>query len=154
MNADPIIEKFLADICTAFPEICPRMERYDDYMTMDKMQAFAEATTEVFRRGAKETGVPIGIVTGFDSGDLFHLGTLQSDGFKATDGPMICALIICGRRAHHPLASRARRHPHPCRRRRFAMDVQEYKANKKKRLGEEGARPERIRYKPVSRGIT
>lgn len=31
---------------------------------------------------------PIGIVTGFDSGDLFHLGTFQHNGFKATDGPM------------------------------------------------------------------
>ena len=32
---------------------------------------------------------PIGIVMGFDSGDLFQLGTLQSDGFKATDGSMV-----------------------------------------------------------------
>ena len=28
---------------------------------------------------------------------------------------------------------------------------QEYEADKKKRLGEEGAKPKRIRYKPVTR---
>jgi sulfate-transporting ATPase len=33
----------------------------------------------------------------------------------------------------------------------FAGNYQEYEADKKKRLGEEGAKPKRIRYKPVSR---
>ncbi|MBL8471487.1 MAG: energy-dependent translational throttle protein EttA [Rhodocyclaceae bacterium] len=33
----------------------------------------------------------------------------------------------------------------------FAGNYQEYEADKKKRLGEEGARPKRIRYKPISR---
>ncbi|MGO9443402.1 MAG: energy-dependent translational throttle protein EttA [Thiobacillaceae bacterium] len=33
----------------------------------------------------------------------------------------------------------------------FAGNYQEYEADKKKRLGEEGARPHRIRYKPISR---
>ncbi|HYG13519.1 MAG TPA: energy-dependent translational throttle protein EttA [Methylophilaceae bacterium] len=33
----------------------------------------------------------------------------------------------------------------------FAGNYQEYEADKKKRLGEEGARPRRIRYKPISR---
>lgn len=28
---------------------------------------------------------------------------------------------------------------------------QEYEADKKRRLGEEGAKPKRIRYKPISR---
>jgi sulfate-transporting ATPase len=31
------------------------------------------------------------------------------------------------------------------------MVDQEYEADKKKRLGEEGAKPKRIRYKPISR---
>jgi hypothetical protein len=57
MDTDPIVEKFLADICAAFPEIRSRMERHDDYMTTSKMQEFAEATTEAFGHGAKETGV-------------------------------------------------------------------------------------------------
>jgi sulfate-transporting ATPase len=33
----------------------------------------------------------------------------------------------------------------------FNGNYQEYEADKKKRLGEEGARPKRIRYKPISR---
>ncbi|MBK6287669.1 MAG: energy-dependent translational throttle protein EttA [Gammaproteobacteria bacterium] len=33
----------------------------------------------------------------------------------------------------------------------FAGNYQEYEADKKKRLGEEGAKPHRIRYKPISR---
>ncbi len=34
----------------------------------------------------------------------------------------------------------------------FAGNYQEYEADKKKRLGEEGAKPKRLRYKPISRG--
>ncbi|MDP2057222.1 MAG: ATP-binding cassette domain-containing protein, partial [Thiobacillus sp.] len=33
----------------------------------------------------------------------------------------------------------------------FPGNYQEYEADKKKRLGEEGAKPRRIRYKPISR---
>ena len=33
----------------------------------------------------------------------------------------------------------------------FPGNYQEYEADKKKRLGEEGAKPKRIRYKPISR---
>ncbi|MFM7783973.1 MAG: ATP-binding cassette domain-containing protein, partial [Gammaproteobacteria bacterium] len=33
----------------------------------------------------------------------------------------------------------------------FAGNYQEYEADKKKRLGEEGAKPKRIRYKPIAR---
>jgi energy-dependent translational throttle protein EttA len=33
----------------------------------------------------------------------------------------------------------------------FAGNDQEYEADKKKRLGEEGAKPKRIRYKPITR---
>ena len=33
----------------------------------------------------------------------------------------------------------------------FPGNYQEYEADKKKRLGEEGAKPKRIRYKPVTR---
>ena len=33
----------------------------------------------------------------------------------------------------------------------FAGNYQEYEADKKKRLGEEGAKPKRIRYKPITR---
>jgi sulfate-transporting ATPase len=33
----------------------------------------------------------------------------------------------------------------------LTLIVQEYEADKKKRLGEEGAKPKRIRYKPISR---
>ena len=33
----------------------------------------------------------------------------------------------------------------------FDGNYQEYEADKKKRLGEEGAKPKRIRYKPISR---
>jgi sulfate-transporting ATPase len=33
----------------------------------------------------------------------------------------------------------------------FAGNYQEYEADKKRRLGEEGAKPRRIRYKPISR---
>ena len=35
---------------------------------------------------------------------------------------------------------------------RLALNhYQEYEADKKKRLGEEGAKPKRIRYKPIAR---
>ena len=33
----------------------------------------------------------------------------------------------------------------------FIVAYQEYEADKKRRLGEEGAKPKRIRYKPISR---
>ena len=33
----------------------------------------------------------------------------------------------------------------------FNGNYQEYEADKKKRLGEEGAKPKRIRYKPITR---
>jgi sulfate-transporting ATPase len=33
----------------------------------------------------------------------------------------------------------------------FDGNYQEYEADKKKRLGEEGAKPKRIRYKPITR---
>jgi len=33
----------------------------------------------------------------------------------------------------------------------FNGNYQEYEADKRKRLGEEGAKPKRIRYKPISR---
>jgi sulfate-transporting ATPase len=33
----------------------------------------------------------------------------------------------------------------------FPGNYQEYEADKKKRLGEEGAKPKRIRYKPIIR---
>jgi sulfate-transporting ATPase len=33
----------------------------------------------------------------------------------------------------------------------FDGNYQEYEADKKKRLGEEGAKPKRIRYRPISR---
>jgi sulfate-transporting ATPase len=33
----------------------------------------------------------------------------------------------------------------------FTGNYQEYEADKKKRLGEEGAKPKRIRYKPITR---
>jgi len=33
----------------------------------------------------------------------------------------------------------------------FAGNYQEYEEDKRKRLGEEGAKPKRIRYKPISR---
>ena len=33
----------------------------------------------------------------------------------------------------------------------FAGNYQEYEEDKRKRLGEEGAKPHRIRYKPISR---
>jgi sulfate-transporting ATPase len=63
-----------------------------------------------------------------------------------------CALVISPR----PLVPRPHLHPHPGGRRRFAVDFfagnyQEYEADKKKRLGEEGAKPKRIRYKPITR---
>ena len=32
---------------------------------------------------------PIGVVTGFDSGDLFRVGTLQSNGFISTQGSVV-----------------------------------------------------------------
>jgi len=34
---------------------------------------------------------------------------------------------------------------------RLYVDYQEYEADKRKRLGEEGAKPKRIRYKPITR---
>jgi sulfate-transporting ATPase len=54
------------------------------------------------------------------------------------------------------LVPRPHLHPHPGGRRRFAMDLlpgnyQEYEEDKRKRLGEEGAKPKRIRYKPITR---
>ncbi|MSP87123.1 MAG: energy-dependent translational throttle protein EttA, partial [Methylotenera sp.] len=33
----------------------------------------------------------------------------------------------------------------------FNGNYQEYEADKRKRLGEEGAKPKRIRYKPITR---
>ena len=34
----------------------------------------------------------------------------------------------------------------------FTGNYQEYEADKRRRLGEEGAKPKRIRYKPITRG--
>jgi sulfate-transporting ATPase len=33
----------------------------------------------------------------------------------------------------------------------FSGNYQEYEADKRKRLGEEGAKPRRLRYKPINR---
>jgi hypothetical protein len=44
------VQKFLEDICTAFPEIRPLMDKHDEYMTTSKMEAFGEATTLAFSR--------------------------------------------------------------------------------------------------------
>ena len=54
-----------------------------------------------------------------------------------------------------PLVPRPHRHAHPRRSRAtrrwmfFDGNYQDYEADKRKRLGEEGARPHRIRYKPL-----
>jgi len=54
-----------------------------------------------------------------------------------------------------PLVPGPHRHPHPGRRGRqpvgsfFDGNYQEYEADKKKRLGEEGARPHRLRFKAL-----
>ena len=52
------------------------------------------------------------------------------------------------------LVPRPHRHAHPRRRRRLEVGVlrgqlHEYENDKRKRLGEEGARPHRPRYKPL-----
>jgi hypothetical protein len=51
---------------------------------------------------------------------------------------------------------RGEQQPYPGGRRRVPMDLlrrqlPEYEEDKRKRLGEEGAKPKRIRYKPISR---
>ena len=48
IDIDPVVAKFLNDICEAFPEIRPRMDKHDDFMTTAKMEEFANATTEAF----------------------------------------------------------------------------------------------------------
>ncbi|WP_064746841.1 DUF7674 family protein [Lysobacter antibioticus] len=51
-----LIERFLNDICKAFPEIQPRMERHDSIMLTDRMEQFAIATTEAFAQNDIATG--------------------------------------------------------------------------------------------------
>ena len=51
LKNDPIVERFLGDICAAFPEMRSRMERHEDFMSTARMQEFAEATTEAFGAG-------------------------------------------------------------------------------------------------------
>ncbi len=56
------------------------------------------------------------------------------------------------------LVPRPYRHAHPGVRRRLACEFftgnyQEYEGDKKRRLGEEGAKPKRIRYKPIARSV-
>ena len=48
---DPIVQNFLNDICASFPEMRPRMDIHEDFMTTSRMQEFAEATTEAFEVG-------------------------------------------------------------------------------------------------------
>ena len=50
VESDPIIERFLEDICAAFPEIRPLMDQHEDFMTTSRMEAFATATTLAFSR--------------------------------------------------------------------------------------------------------
>ena len=50
--------KFLEEICVAFPEIRPLMDKHEDYMTTSKMEAFSTATTLAFsRNGDPKKGV-------------------------------------------------------------------------------------------------
>ena len=50
MEIDKTVLKLLEDICTAFPEIRPLMDKHEDFMTSAKMEAFADATTLAFSR--------------------------------------------------------------------------------------------------------
>ncbi|MFC3816254.1 hypothetical protein [Lysobacter sp. GCM10012299] len=52
-----IINTFLAEILTAFPEVRARMECHDDYMTTSRMEEFARATTDAFSEGNTERAV-------------------------------------------------------------------------------------------------
>ena len=56
-SIDPEIEQFLADICTAFPEIGPLMAPLEPYMLTAKMEAFANATTAAFAKGELKRGL-------------------------------------------------------------------------------------------------
>jgi hypothetical protein len=57
MNTDPIIDKFLSDICTAFPEIRSKMEAHEDFMTASRMEEFANATTDAFSQADVARGM-------------------------------------------------------------------------------------------------
>ncbi len=46
MNKDIIIENFLNEIKSLFPEIAERMEKHDEVMTTSKMEEFSKLTTE------------------------------------------------------------------------------------------------------------
>lgn len=47
---DKAVAKLLNDICAAFPEVRPLMDKLEDFMTADRMEAFADATTLAFSR--------------------------------------------------------------------------------------------------------
>ena len=51
---EQIINNFLNEICSLFPEVKPRMDSHDDFMTTSKMEEFANATTQAFSSGNTE----------------------------------------------------------------------------------------------------
>jgi hypothetical protein len=44
MESDPVIQQFLDDICSAFPEILPLMEVHEPYMTTSRIMPLMGVT--------------------------------------------------------------------------------------------------------------
>jgi len=49
-NIDKAVSNLLEDICVAFPEVRPLMDKHEDFMTTARMESFADATTLAFSR--------------------------------------------------------------------------------------------------------
>lgn len=56
MKKRQVITQFLNDICAAFPEVRPLMNRHEQSMPTAKMEAFANETTRAFAVGDLERG--------------------------------------------------------------------------------------------------
>ncbi|MCE5180190.1 MAG: energy-dependent translational throttle protein EttA [Betaproteobacteria bacterium] len=144
----------------------------NDILTVGKYETPARAYIGRFNFKGSDQGKMIGQLSGGERGRLHLAQTLISGGnvllldepsndldvetLRALEDALLefagCVLVISHDRwfldriATHILAAEG-----DSKWTFFDGNYQEYEADKKKRLGEEGAKPKRIRYKPISR---
>jgi sulfate-transporting ATPase len=143
-----------------------------DILTVGKFEMPARAYLGRFNFKGADQGKMVGNLSGGERGRLHLAKTLIQGGnvllldepsndldvetLRALEDALLefagCVLVISHDRwfldriATHILACEGDSHWEF-----FAGNYQEYEADKKRRLGEEGAKPKRIRYKPISR---
>jgi len=143
-----------------------------DILTVGRFEMPARAYLGRFNFKGGDQGKSVGTLSGGERGRLHLAKTLIQGGnvllldepsndldvetLRALEDALLefagCVLVISHDRwfldriATHILACEGDSHWNF-----FAGNYQEYEADKRKRLGEEGAKPKRIRYKPISR---